>query len=108
MKRYWPVMMVLMAGCGSNPEYDLEVDSVTACERAVKQNLTASSSYEPDSRWLFSMQNSDGVIGRNYSATNGFGARVDAKYFCQYDPDTRSIVYLMVEEPTGTRFLIAR
>ena len=108
MKRYGMVALVLLAGCKSDPRNELELDTVVACETAMKRNMVSSGSYQSEPDWIFTMQGTDGMVGRIYSATNGFGARIDAKYFCQYDPVTRSIAYLMVEEPTGTRLLVAR
>lgn len=94
-----------LVGCGESDRY--EAEAATVCEIVLQRNLKSSDSFRTRGMWTFIEEKGHGVISRDYSAINGFGARMDGTYYCEYDPVSEKVVNLAVMGATGLNVIIA-
>lgn len=83
-----------------------EAEAATICDMIVERALVSGDA-DTDWSWNYSLGKGNTVrVVRGFTSTNGFGAKLKSRYFCDLDASTKEPTRLVIETPYGTEKLI--
>jgi hypothetical protein len=94
--------------CNASPAQKAmkEAEAVTACDMIVERALISGDA-DTDWGWNYSLGEGDTVrVVRGFTSTNGFGAKIKSRYFCDIDASKKDVTRLVIETPFGTEKII--
>lgn len=103
------VALITLSACDaeSRAKRDRELDAVANCQIALKKSLLAPESFANPKLPRYSEASSGiGSVRGDYSASNAFGAQLAGAYSCEFDHPSKSVIYLRVDGPLGSKTII--
>jgi hypothetical protein len=97
-----------VALCNASPAQKAmkEAEAVTICDMIVERALISGDA-DTDWSWNYSFAGGDTVrVVRGFKSTNGFGAKLQSRYFCDIDARTKDVTRLVIETPFGSEKVI--